>query len=66
MEYFRAKTFLKYAKEKIKIKNLNFFDNFDFLLNKKINVVLLSSSLQYLKNPYQTLDKIIKKKYQIS
>ena len=58
------KHFVKYAKEKIKIKNLNFFDNFDFLLNKKINVVLFSSSLQYLKNPYQTLDKIIKKKIQ--
>jgi putative methyltransferase (TIGR04325 family) len=56
------KHFVKYAKNKIKIKNLNFFDNFNFLLKNKINVVLFSSSLQYLKNPYQVIDKIIKKK----
>jgi len=56
------KHLVKYARDKIKIKNLNFFYNFNFLLKKKINVVLFSSSLQYLKNPYQILDKIIKKK----
>lgn len=56
------KHFVKYAKNKIRIKNLNFYDNLNFLLKKKINAVLFSSSLQYLEYPYQILDKIIKKK----
>ena len=56
------KHFVKYAKNKIRIKNLYFYDNLNFLLKKKINAVLFSSSLQYLEYPYQILDKIIKKK----
>ena len=34
----------------------------NFLKKKKINVVLFSSSLQYLENPYKILEKIISKK----
>jgi putative methyltransferase (TIGR04325 family) len=56
------KHFVKYANDKIKIKNLHFYDNLNFILKKKINVALFSSSLQYLRNPYQILDKMIKKK----
>ena len=56
------KHFVKYANNNIKIKNLHFYDNFNLLLKKKINVALLSSSLHYLKHPYQILDKMIKKK----
>ena len=56
------KHFVKYANNKIKIKNLHFYDNLNFLLKKKINVVLFSSSLQYLKQPYKILDKMIKEK----
>lgn len=56
------KHYVKYANNKIDIKNLYFYDNLNFLSKKKINVALFSSSLQYLKNPYQILNKIIKKK----
>ena len=56
------KHYVKYAKKNIKIKNLHFYDNLNFLHKKKMHVVLFSSSLQYLKNPYQILEKIIKKK----
>ncbi len=56
------KHYVKYANKKIKINNLHFYDNLNLLLKKKINVVLFSSSLQYLQYPYQTLDKMIKKK----
>ena len=56
------KHYVKYANNKIDIKNLYFYDNLNFLSKKRINVVLFSSSLQYLKYPYQILDKMIKKK----
>jgi putative methyltransferase (TIGR04325 family) len=56
------KHFVKYANNKIKIKNLHFYDNLNFLIKKKINAVLFSSSLQYLEYPYQILDKMIKQK----
>lgn len=56
------KHFVKYANNKIKIKNLHFYDNFNLLLKKKIDVALLSSSLHYLKHPYRILDKMIRKK----
>jgi putative methyltransferase (TIGR04325 family) len=56
------KHYVKYANNKIDIKNLYFYDNLNFLSKKRINVVLFSSSLQYLKYPYQILDKMIKRK----
>lgn len=56
------KHYVKYANNKIDIKNLYFYNNLNFLSKKRINVVLFSSSLQYLKYPYQILDKMIKKK----
>ena len=56
------KHYVKYANNKIDIKNLYFYDNLNFLSKKRINVALFSSSLQYLKYPYQILDKMIKKK----
>ena len=54
--------YVKYAKNKIDIKNLYFYDNLNFLSKKNINVALFSSSLQYLKNPYKILDEMIKNK----
>ena len=56
------KHYVKYANNKIDIENLYFYDNLNFLSKKRINVALFSSSLQYLKYPYQILDKMIKKK----
>lgn len=56
------KHYVKYANNKIDIKNLYFYDNLNFLSKKRINVALFSSSLQYIKYPYQILDKMIEKK----
>ena len=55
--------YVKYAKKNIKINNLHFYDDLNLLLRKKkIDIVLFSSSLQYLEYPYQILDKMIKQK----
>jgi len=54
--------YVKYAKKNIKINNLHFYDNLNLLLRKKkIDIVLFSSSLQYLENPYFVLGKFIQK-----
>ena len=56
------KKYVDYAKKNLHIPNLNFFTNVDFLLKKKIDLVIFSSVLQYLKSPYILLNKITKKK----
>ena len=56
------KKYVDYAKKNLHIPNLNFFTNIDFLLKKKIDLVIFSSVLQYLKSPYILLNKITKKK----
>ena len=49
-------------KKKIKINNLHFYDNLSLLFReKKIDIALFSSSLQYLENPYFVLSKFIQK-----
>ena len=55
--------YVKYAKKNIKINNLHFYDDLNLLLRKKkIDIVLFSSSLQYLENPYFVLSKFIQKR----
>ncbi len=52
------KSFVKIGRKKLKEKGLNFFDNLKNLRNKKIDVLILSGSLQYLEDPNHIL-KII-------
>jgi len=47
--------------QNLKINNINFFNNFEDIPNiSKHHIVLFSSSLQYLENPYTLLDKILR------
>lgn len=50
--------FVEYGKKYFEDETLKFFDNPDEYKNKP-DVVILSSSLQYLETPYQTLEKIV-------
>lgn len=56
------KSYVQYAKKKIKIKNLNFFSDLEKVLKKKIDLIIFSSVLQYLEDPYKVLGEISKKK----
>jgi putative methyltransferase (TIGR04325 family) len=54
------KKFVDYGKELFEDENLKFYHTFeDCLREKKPNVVLLSSVLQYMEKPYEFLDKMI-------
>lgn len=56
------KKIVKYAKEKIKVKNLNFYYNISNILKKKIDLIIFSSVIQYLEEPYPIIRKFMKKK----
>jgi putative methyltransferase (TIGR04325 family) len=56
------KKIVKYAKEKLKIKDLNFYYNIKNILNKNIDLIIFSSVIQYLEDPYVLLKEITKKK----
>ena len=56
------KKIVKYANEKLKIKNLNFYYDIENILKKKIDLIIFSSVIQYLEEPYALLKKITKKK----
>lgn len=54
--------FVEFANQKIKIDNLNFFSNTDKLLNqKKLDLILFSSVLHYLEDPYSVLTKFLER-----
>lgn len=55
--------YVQFAKKNIFIKNLSFHKNLNLLLkNKKIDIIIFSSVLQYLKSPFILLDRVLKKK----
>jgi len=56
------KHYVKYAKKNINIKNLKFYSSVNFILKKKVDLVIISSVLQYLEFPDKLIDKISKKK----
>ena len=57
------KAYVDYANNRVNISNLNFFSSFENILNqKKLDVILFSSVLQYLRSPYEILSKIIDRK----
>ena len=57
------KAYVDYANNRVNISNLNFFSSFENVLNqKKLDVILFSSVLQYLRSPYEILSKIIDRK----
>jgi putative methyltransferase (TIGR04325 family) len=57
------KHFVEAGKKEIEDKNLHFFYNIDEVLAaKKVNVLLLSSVLPHLENPYQWLNLFFEKK----
>ena len=56
------KKYVDYARRKIKIKNLKFYKNINSVLNKKIDLIIFSSVLQYIEFPFEVLQKVIKKK----
>ena len=57
------KKYVNYANDRININNLNFYSSLeDLFLEKKIDLVIFSSVLQYLENPYQILKFILKNK----
>ena len=58
------KKYVDYANKKLKIKNLKFYSNLNSVLSKKVDLVIFSSVLQYLKFPYRVLNKVCKKKIQ--
>ncbi len=56
------KKIVKHAKKRLKIKNLNFYYNTGSILRKKIDLIIFSSVIQYLEEPYALLKEITKKK----
>ena len=57
------KKYVNYVNNRINIKNLNFFHNLeDLCLKKKFDLLLFSSVLHYLENPYQLIEYFLKKK----
>ena len=54
------KHFVKFAKKNFQNNNLKFFYNLNEI-KEKINLILFSNSLQYLKEPYKTLSLLVKK-----
>ena len=56
------KKIVEYANKKIKIKNLKFSESLRDVLKKKIDLVILSSVIQYLEDPYKILKIISKSK----
>ena len=53
--------FIKAAKKKIQVHNLDFHYSFsDYLISSKPNIVIFSSVLQYLENPDEILDEVTK------
>ena len=55
------KKYVDFAKKNININNLNFFTNINYLSKKKIDLIIFSSVLQYLKSPFSLLDNIANK-----
>lgn len=53
-----------YARKKINVKNLFFYENLDEVFKKKIipDMAIFSSSINYLPKPYQILQKLINRK----
>ena len=56
------KKIVKHAKKKLKIKNLNFYCNVGSILRKKIDLIIFSSVIQYLEEPYALLKEITNKR----
>ena len=57
------KQYVDFANKNIFINNLSFHSELNLLLKKKkIDIIIFSSVLQYLRSPFALLDKVIKKK----
>ena len=56
------RNFVEYANLNLKEPNLNFFSNIDLALLKKYDLIIISGSLQYLKNYKVIFKKLIKSK----
>lgn len=56
------KKYVEFAKRNINIKNLKFHTKFDYLLKKKVDLLIFSSVLQYIEFPDLILKKVFKKK----
>lgn len=60
---YEQKKYVDYINNRIRIDNLNFFHNLKNLNSKKeFDLVLFSSVLHYLEDPYQILEIFLKKK----
>ena len=58
-------SFVNAGKKIFKEKNLNFYENLKDIKNKKIDIIILSGSLQYIEKPIQILEKMFKLKPEI-
>ena len=56
------KRYVDYARKRIKIKNLKFYNNINPVLNKKIDLIIFSSVLQYIEFPFKLLQKVSERK----
>jgi len=54
------KNFVDLGNKILKSKNLNFYNSINNIKNKKIDLIIFSGSLQYLENPTEVFEEVLK------